>query len=68
VPADRFRRLRFALTLVFGAEALIVMRDVCRLEPEEATEVMRWAAITLIRGATELDPDGTQSANHQQGA
>jgi AcrR family transcriptional regulator len=58
LPADRFGRLRFALTLVFGAEALIVMRDVCRLEPEEATEVMRWAAITLIRGATELDPGG----------
>ena|SRR5579871_4361320 len=35
------RQLRCALTLVFGAEALIVTRDVARLEPEEATQVMR---------------------------
>jgi hypothetical protein len=48
---ERLRRLRFALALVMGAEALIVTRDVCRLEPEEATQVMRWAAATLIRGA-----------------
>jgi hypothetical protein len=40
-----------ALALVMGAEALIVTRDVCRLQPDEATEVMRWAAATLIRGA-----------------
>jgi AcrR family transcriptional regulator len=45
------RRLRNALTLVFGAEALIVTRDVARLTPDEATQVMRWAAATLIRGA-----------------
>jgi hypothetical protein len=48
---DRFRQLRFALALVMGAEALIVTRDVCRLQPDEATGVMRWAAATLIRGA-----------------
>jgi hypothetical protein len=51
LPAASLRRLRNALTLVFGAEALIVMRDVARLDPAEATEVMRWAASTLIRGA-----------------
>lgn len=56
---EELRRLRYALTLVFGAEALIVMRDVCRLEPDEATEIMRWAAVTLIRGATgATGPDG----------
>jgi AcrR family transcriptional regulator len=51
LPPASLRRLRFALTLVFGAEALIVTRDVSRLDPAEATEVMRWAAATLIRGA-----------------
>jgi hypothetical protein len=40
-----------------GAEALVVTRGVCRLEPAEATEVMRWAAATLIRGA--LADDGS---------
>jgi AcrR family transcriptional regulator len=55
LPPEEFRRLRYALTLVFGAEALIVLRDVCRLEPAEATEIMRWAAATLLRNATEPD-------------
>ena len=52
---DQFRRLRYALTLVFGAEALIVLRDVCRLDPEEATEIMRWAAAALIRDQETAD-------------
>jgi hypothetical protein len=51
LPAASLRRLRYALALVFGAEALIVTRDVARLDPAEATDVMRWAAATLIRGA-----------------
>jgi hypothetical protein len=51
LPAASLRKLRYALALVFGAEALIVTRDVSRLSPDEATEVMRWAATTLIRGA-----------------
>jgi hypothetical protein len=58
LPPDQFRRLRYALTLVFGAEAIIVLRDVCRLETAEATEVMRWAAAALVRGASEPDLAG----------
>jgi AcrR family transcriptional regulator len=45
------RRLRYALCLVYGAEALIVTRDVAGLEPEEATDIMRWAARALISQA-----------------
>ena len=55
--------LRYALTLVFGAEALIVLSDVCRLEPGEATEIMRWAAATLIQNTTRPEltsPNGNQ--------
>jgi len=48
---DALHLLRNALALVYGAEALIVTRDVCRLGVEEATEVMRWAAKSLIREA-----------------
>ena len=51
LSTDLFRRLRFALALIMGAEALIVTRDVCRLQADEATQVMRWAATTLIQGA-----------------
>lgn len=53
-PSD-LRRLRLALTLVFGAEALITTRDVCRLEPDEALEVMRWAAATLVQAVTQVE-------------
>jgi len=51
LPDAALHRLRMALALVFGAEAVVVTRDVCGLEPDEATEVMAWAATTLIRGA-----------------
>lgn len=48
---DRLARLRSALALVPGAEALIVTRDVCRLDTDEATRGMRWAATSLVRPA-----------------
>lgn len=51
------RRLVSALMLVYGMEAIIVLRDGCGLEPEEATDVMRWSAAALVRGAlAEVDP------------
>ena len=46
-----FRRLVAALSLCMGIEALIVLRDVCALEPEEAEEVSHWAARTLLRSS-----------------
>jgi AcrR family transcriptional regulator len=46
-----FRRLVAALSLCMGIEALIVLRDVCALEPEEAEGVSRWAARTLLRSS-----------------
>jgi AcrR family transcriptional regulator len=58
------RRLQMALALVFGAEAVIITRDVCRLEAGEATEVMAWAAATLLRAAMDeasAKPTGSPS-------
>ncbi len=46
-----FRRLVAALSLCMGIEALIVLRDVCALEPEEAEEVSRWVARMLLRSS-----------------
>lgn len=43
-----FRRLVAALSLCMGIEALVVLRDVCALEPSESEEVLRWAARTLL--------------------
>jgi AcrR family transcriptional regulator len=62
------RRLSSALALTFGAEAVVVTRDVCALDPEEATETVRWAASALLRAA--LAEAGSESyerpVRHQQ--
>jgi len=38
LPPAEYRRLTMALMLVYGAESLIVTRDACHLEPDEATD------------------------------
>jgi AcrR family transcriptional regulator len=43
-----WRRLRAALALTMGPEALVVMKDICRLSEDEAVEVLRWAALALL--------------------
>ena len=45
----QWRRLQGALSLTLGMEAMIVMKDVCRLNDDEAQEVLRWAAQALLR-------------------
>jgi AcrR family transcriptional regulator len=45
------RRLRNALTLAIGTEALIAMRDVCLLGKREARETLRWAVTALVHQA-----------------
>lgn len=46
-----FRRLTCALALIFGTEAMIVFRDVLRVDEATAREVKTWAIRTLLRGA-----------------
>jgi AcrR family transcriptional regulator len=48
---DLHRRLSMAVMLVYGMEALVVTRDACGLDPQEAAEVMRWAAQALLGSA-----------------
>lgn len=40
-----------AIMLVCGMEALVAARDACGLDPDEAKDVMRWAAQALLRAA-----------------
>lgn len=55
-----FRRLVSALSLCLGIEALIVQRDICGLEADEAVEVSRWAAqVLLAAGVRECATDDT---------
>ena len=66
MPARDWRRLRAALSLTLGSEALIAMKDVCRLGDEEALAVLRWAAAALLRAgldeARRAAPDGPKRA------
>lgn len=46
----QWRRLRYALSLTFAIDAMVVMKDVCRIESDkEALAVLRWAALALLR-------------------
>jgi len=51
IDANSLRRLTSALALCVGAEAFVVLRDLCRLEPDEAAETLRWAASALVTAA-----------------
>jgi AcrR family transcriptional regulator len=51
LPPKLLERLTNAVVLVFGLESMVTTRDTCGLDPDEATEVMRWAAQALIRAA-----------------
>lgn len=53
--ADR-RRLRAALALTLGGDSLVVMKDVCGLDDDEALAVLRFAATAILRaGRAEAD-------------
>jgi hypothetical protein len=61
--SDALQQLRAALCLVAGGEAMTVMRDVCRLERDDALAAMRWAAEALL--AHGLRNAGTAVAGHE---
>jgi AcrR family transcriptional regulator len=51
LPAAQFDRLAQALSMVFGVEVLIVLKDIWGLEPEETRDVAVWSAHALINAA-----------------
>jgi AcrR family transcriptional regulator len=51
IDASSLHRLTSALALCVGAEAFVVLRDLCGLKPDEADETLRWAASTLVNAA-----------------
>ncbi len=60
-----FERLVAAMCLCVGIESLVVLRDVCGLEAEEAEEVARWAACKLLTASRDESPDGERSGRGQ---
>lgn len=51
LPRARFQRLARALSLVYGLELLIVLKDLWGLEESETQSVAQWAARALVRAA-----------------
>lgn len=49
LPKAQWQRLRAALALTLSIDALVVMKDVAQLEEREALEVLRWAALAMLR-------------------
>jgi AcrR family transcriptional regulator len=56
LPPERKRVLQAALALTLGPQAIITMKDVCRLDNDEALSVLRWAATALLRAGLGEDP------------
>ena len=57
VPKADYYRLIKGLSLVMGGEAMVVMRDVCHLDAEEAAAVTDWVARTLLEATFGEAPD-----------
>jgi len=54
---DDCLRLAQALSLLFGVEALVVLKDIWGLDPARVQSVTRWAASALVRAAVEAGAD-----------
>lgn len=50
---DDFQRLAQALSLLYGVEALVVLKDIWGLDGERVQTVTRWAASALVRAAVD---------------
>ena len=51
LPPDEVDRLVNALALLCGIETIVVLKDVCGLEPPAVDATARWVARTLVAGA-----------------
>ena len=65
LPPATWSRLQNALALTLGIDSVVVLKDVCGLDNEEALDVLRWTALaildTTVREATaqaEVNTDG----------
>ncbi|TGR36190.1 TetR/AcrR family transcriptional regulator, partial [bacterium M00.F.Ca.ET.199.01.1.1] len=51
LPPRKFKRLAQALSMMFGVEVLIVLKDIWGLESRDMMSVAEWAAGALVRAA-----------------
>lgn len=51
LTADQIEQLKMALAMLVGTEPMIVLRDVLRLEHDQARSIGEWAVRQLVRAA-----------------
>jgi AcrR family transcriptional regulator len=51
LSATQRQRLQAALALTLGIDSVVIMKDVCGLDDDQALDVLRWTATTLLRAA-----------------
>jgi hypothetical protein len=49
---ERFQRVLRALSLVYGTEVFLVLKDIWHLEIEEILQTVRWTARAILRHAS----------------
>jgi AcrR family transcriptional regulator len=57
MSSQTFDKLVQSLSLVFGVEAIIVLKDIYGLDDEQVRDVALWAAHALVRAAMEEAPE-----------
>jgi len=67
LPDATIRQLTMALALVFGTEAMITLRDVCRLETDEAKQIMQWASRAVLMAAIDATGRGGRAKGSRSG-
>jgi AcrR family transcriptional regulator len=51
LPRKQFQRLAMALSLTYGLEAIIILKDLWGLEADEVQDISQWAARALVKAA-----------------
>jgi AcrR family transcriptional regulator len=62
ISKPTFDKLAQSLSLLFGVEALIVLKDIWGLDAKKAQEVATWAALALVRAAAAESAGGRPEA------
>lgn len=61
IPSQTFDKLARSLSLIFGIEAIIVLKDIWGIDDDEVREVALWAAHALVATAVAGAPAGRRS-------
>lgn len=63
IPRDAYERLTGSLTLLFGIDPIISIRDNSDIPPERIPDVLAWASYALVHSAL---ADSEQSSNRRK--